>query len=214
MDLDFLRTVWQAQQPDDSLHRMYLGHLGRGNNDQRYYDDPVRFGHPIFPQNENYDLFFAPNLFTGQRKNENMAPSVWLYADLDEAEYPALTPTWYWETSPGNTQAMWKLNEPMDLEAHSRWNKALTTLTGADPGGWHASKLLRVPSSYNYKRGCPVSDAVHVSVSYSISDLHDVLTPYITALRAPKTEWEPRMPMLDKKGWEAMYWDRLSLLRF
>ena len=101
MDLDFLRTVWQAQQEGD----LYLGHLSRKPDTYGVYRDRmISFGSPIPPQEHGIDMFFAPNVFTGERKNKNMASSVWLYADLDGAPYPNLTPTWHWETSPGNTQ--------------------------------------------------------------------------------------------------------------
>lgn len=212
MDLEFLRSVWETQEPA-AHHNMYLGDLSRRPDTYgKYNDRVVQFGDKIPPQEDGIDLFFTPNIFTGTRKNENMVESFWLYADLDEAGYPALTPTWFWNTSPGNTQALWALQLPMNLEAHARWNKALTTLTGADSGGWHASKLLRVPGSYNYKRGCVVSDAAHIDVSYTISDLQDALGGKITASRAVSDDWHPQMTVGTKEEVQLKYWPRLGML--
>ncbi len=212
MDVDFLRRVWGRQNPGP-LDTMYLGELSRRPDTYGLYTErPLVFGNEINPQQDGVDLFFAPNLFRGARKNENMVDSMWLYADLDEAPYPDIEPTWYWTTSPGNTQALWLLETPVNHQRHATLNKALTAYTGADVGGWHASKLLRVPGSYNYKRGCVVSAATHVSVSNTTDTIGMALAPYITYREASSEEWQPIIAATNKEGVEEYYWDRMGLL--
>ena len=210
--INFLRKVWGAQNPDIGIN-MYLGELSRRPDTYgKYQDRMVRFGSPIFPQEHGIDMFFAPNTFDMERKNETMMPSVWLYADLDEAPYPDIAPTWYWTTSPGNTQALWRLSKPVDKNEHAVLNKALTVMTGADPGGWHASKLLRMPGSYNYKRHCDVSAPTYIEVSYYPESLREQLGPYIIDRGTSMDQWAPpEFQWQSKEAVQLKYWKRLGL---
>jgi hypothetical protein len=114
-----------------------------------HYKD-VGFEH----QPHGCDLFFSALRFdTNKRSNDTVVKPGILFADLDQAPEPAVQPSVYWETSDGNTQAVWFLDRPMS--DYGRWadlNKRMTVSTGADPGGWAGSKLLRVPDSVNWKR--------------------------------------------------------------
>lgn len=82
-------------------------------------------------------------------------PSRWLYADLDAIDPRALpahfTPSLAWETSPHRFQALWLLDRHITIPAFERLNQRLTYATGADKGGWSATKVLRVPGSLSTK---------------------------------------------------------------
>lgn len=100
------------------------------------------------------DLFFTPLTFTEpQRSNETVTMARCLFADLDPVDPSSLSirPSLAWETSPGNFQAIWLVVDEMPYSLFANLNRRLTMLTGADPGGWMGSKVLRVPGSMNHK---------------------------------------------------------------
>lgn len=105
---------------------------------------------------ENDDVYFCPNLFNGKRRNEEMADAErTLWADLDEVDprkLGDLKPTIAWESSPGRYQGVWLLDR---MRHGASWpgkeNHRLTYAIGADPSGWDATQLLRVPGRPNHK---------------------------------------------------------------
>jgi hypothetical protein len=102
------------------------------------------------------DLYFAPNLFDGKRRIEqNVAPEKVLYADLDPVDPGSLgqlQPTIAWESSPGHYQGVWVLDrERTGASWPGKENHRLTVAIEADPSGWDATQLLRVPGRPNYK---------------------------------------------------------------
>lgn len=101
-------------------------------------------------------MYFTPLTFrSGSRTNSNVwFPSVF-FADLDEV-HPhdcGITPHIAWETSPGSYQAVWFTDKFAYATGWAEYNRRVTYTFGADKGGWHGSKLLRVPGSVNWKRG-------------------------------------------------------------
>lgn len=108
-------------------------------------------------QHQDHDLYWSCNLFEYPMRREDVAMDEHaLWADLDKVdpstldEYP---PTIAWETSPGSYQALW-LAGSGDFQGAS-WpgneNQRMTYFTGADMGGWFATKLLRFPETKNHK---------------------------------------------------------------
>lgn len=107
-------------------------------------------------QNRGRDLYFCPNLFSRpERVNELAVPSRWLYADLDEVDPETiddeLSPTMWWETSPGRYQAMWEIDKALGRKAHDAINQKLTYYLNADLNGWPMNKVLRMPGSISTK---------------------------------------------------------------
>jgi hypothetical protein len=105
---------------------------------------------------ESDDLYFPPNLFDGKRRIEqNVAPEKVLYADLDPidpGQLGNLRPTIAWESSPGHYQGVWILDrERTGATWAGKENHRLTVAIEADPSGWDATQLLRVPGRANYK---------------------------------------------------------------
>lgn len=111
-------------------------------------------------QNRGRDLYFCPNLFEKpDRANECAVASRWAYADLDEVDprtiEDTLSPTLWWETSPGRYQAMWELDKALARKAHDQLNQKLTYYLKADLNGWPMNKVLRMPGSVSTKWGTP-----------------------------------------------------------
>lgn len=118
---------------------------------------------------ERDDLYFAPNLFDGKRRIEqNVSPEKIMYADLDPVDpgqLGDLRPTIAWESSPGHYQGIWVLDrERTGASWPGKENHRLTVALEADPSGWDATQLLRVPGRPNFKpeykdknKGQPVS---------------------------------------------------------
>lgn len=103
------------------------------------------------------DLYFSVNVFNGKRRIEQYvdAEKV-LYADLDpvspESVPQEMRPTVAWESSPGRYQAVWIMSDTL---TGATWpgkeNHRLTMMLGADPSGWDATQLLRIPGRPNHK---------------------------------------------------------------
>ena len=104
------------------------------------------------------DQYFTPGVFSAPRRVSQYAvPVAWLWADLDPVdprEISDFTPTIAWETSPGRYQCVWETKYPREgATDHGGLNHRLTHYLGADPSGWDATQLLRVPGSAHTKHG-------------------------------------------------------------
>ena len=122
-------------------------------------------------------LYFSVAMFTKKgRRIEDVKPTAWLWADLDDvhptvARDDGLLPTIAWESSPGRFQALWRLDRRLRPETLAKLNQALTYHLGADLGGWDLTQVLRLPGTRNFK--------------YSPA-------PEVTLLWANNTTYDPR----------------------
>lgn len=135
-----------------------------------WWEGPALYKNADFPTelawSEGWDSYFSVLSFTNpERTGANVEGDIgvmWLdldYIPEDQEAYPYLlrevgfAPTYLWESSPGHYQAVW-FTEPVNKFEWRALAKAFTDrIAGADPGGWHETKVLRVPGSINYKRG-------------------------------------------------------------
>lgn len=160
------------------------------------------------------DLYFAPLLFTEPRRlKENAKPSRWLFADLD-AVNPRnipLLPTIAWQTSPGRYQALWELDSAVEPPFHSSLNRRLTYKTGADKGGWHLTKVLRIPGSYNYKYDRPhrVRTLWNNGPVYSVRKIEDWVGD-VPEDREPEIPQGLLLPLEDAKDIVKRMWERFG----
>jgi len=104
------------------------------------------------------ETYFTPLRYDGSnRRREFVGKPGVLFADLDDgARLNGFTPHLLIASSINHQHAYWFLNQPVDDLAE--WeNKArgLTYAIGADPGGWDATQVLRVPGTLNYKYAPP-----------------------------------------------------------
>ncbi len=163
------------------------------------------------------DMFWAPLKYNGARKNENAVGMNILFADLDHMDTDYLHKMWphlLWETSPGSTQAIWFLAHSLPLAVWSDLNQRMTYFMNADKGGWHASKLLRVPGSVNYKREDPYQGRV-LSFQPNAEEYEpDMLRQYLPEARRAETDYGDPPAQLTHEGWKAHLrhiWDDIDL---
>lgn len=148
MRMDIVEKIWE-QGCDEGK----FGYLDRFNGDSfretDYFDEKLA--------RPGVDLYFSAGTFLGEEKrmNETLMNFNVLWADLDrgydEEKLDELAPTILWATSPENFQAVWFVDDLRTYEEWARYNKALTYFLRADKGGWHGSKLLRIPGTPNWK---------------------------------------------------------------
>ena len=150
MKLEILNAIWGR-----SHHRTALPYIAMIDRRTAKFSERPYNAAEYLIQHDQMDMFFSPLLFDGPRKNDNAVLPGVMYADMDDTStWPTAVPeaSVIWETSRGCMQAVWFLAEaPPDAVRWAALNRALTYAAHADKGGWHASKLLRVPETRNYK---------------------------------------------------------------
>lgn len=105
----------------------------------------------------NRNLWFCVHLLKKkQRSKETCLESNVLWADLDKCDPDIIEPRpqLVIESSPGNYQAIWRLDEDLATivaEDYSRRILYSFEKNGADKGTWNADRLLRIPFTYNLK---------------------------------------------------------------
>ena len=107
--------------------------------------------------NQDKDVYWTTSIFEFPTRKEEFAMKEYaLWADLDEVDPDTLTefpPTIAWESSPGRYQCLW-VAQTGDFEGFSdpgKENQRMTYMIGADPSGWDAAQLLRIPGWVNHK---------------------------------------------------------------
>lgn len=143
---------WIAGSARDGAARRKNYHEGRAYRWPR--EKPAILDH--LRSHDGDDVYFAPSLFNGKRRVENLADAErTLWADLDPVNPHGLgdrRPTIAWESSPGRYQGVWILDK---IRTGASWpgneNHRLTIEIGADPSGWDTTQLLRVPGRPNFK---------------------------------------------------------------
>jgi hypothetical protein len=190
----FIAKLWHAQPHYDGA----FGVLAVKDWDTgEWTNHPISAWSPDPPNTANLeetsDLYFAPCLFSQPRAlKEYVQPSRILYADLDEVDPRTLdiAPSLAWETSPEHFQAAWLLDRPLPRTAFERLNQRLTYATGADKGGWSATKVLRVPGSVSTKYESPFRVRMirlKRPRKYTVEDMRALLKNIQTTLDAPGT---------------------------
>jgi hypothetical protein len=173
------------------------------------------------------DVYKTP-LTTG-RTPKNLAESVLYYCDDERIPAPSVI-----VFSGRGLQAKWLLEKPLPRQALPRWKACEQYLVkklagfGADPAATDASRVLRVPGTYNRKSG-DICRVVHVGhghdghvVRYSFDYLAEFLLPFSREELASKRQ-EKAAKKKDKTKATAtglqsfstsqLNWDRLEDLR-
>lgn len=151
-----------------------IGFLSRDRKkmDERFFEYPTqveRMVDVIGEQYEDNNVYYCPQLFGARKRvKENVisCPTVW--ADLDLCPPGALLvePSVLIRTSPGRTQALWRLEEAVEPSIAEALSKRIAyhhADVGADRSGWDLTQLLRVPGTHNFKYAEEVSE-LHIRI--------------------------------------------------
>jgi hypothetical protein len=152
---------------------------------------------------DSTDRYFTPLRYTHpKRRIEHLGNPGVIFADLDSDEAMAKVdgdwraPSVLIETSPGHYHGYWYLNGPVDLAEWLSASAGWTDFLGADPGGWDATQVLRIPGTLNHKSRLAMKHRVRV-VSHEQREynLVDFPTRYVTStthLTAPTPSLQKR----------------------
>ena len=183
------------------------------------------------------NMYFLPNaeFLEGARKKDNLSAVRFLHVDLDYKDYPGdkneqadyvlgilhddkkrpkgvPLPSGIWETG-GGCQAVWKMDEPLEVEKAEELNKALLLALQGGPGTHNADRLLRLPWTMNWLNDKKRADGREPTLAwhfepmdlskpprtYSVSDFRVKLPKEArqpSAVVAPVVEIEP-LPLPD-----------------
>src|SRR5690606_12093809 len=133
----------------------------------------------------------------------------WAWADLDAVDPKQLDPkpTILWASSPGRYQSLYRLSQSVDAETLEELNQRIAYASKADPSGWDAGQVLRVPGTINHKYDDKPKGRIFkpTGVIYSLSDLRRYPLPKhhlngeVTVSEQPFQEvlmqWQEVIPM-------------------
>lgn len=157
MDIDTF--LWSVITTDSGW--LCLAHLDSDEGEwiQEWYgwpDDKDAVLKRIEELKQKYDVYYSPYLFKEPKsKKQYVLPTRTVVADLDEANILTLpkAPTVLVETSPERHQGYWILRDiPESLDKLEELAQRLTyAIPRCDRTGWFLGKMLRVPTTFNYK---------------------------------------------------------------
>lgn len=129
---------------------------------REWYTDPV---HPELPgerETEGCDVYYSPGLRAGDVRTPKHACAVWLDVDeLPEGSDPAAhlrdlsTEVSHGVASGRGCHAYWVLKEPVDIDYALRLARLARIAYDGDKRTIHATRVLRLPGSFNYKYDPP-----------------------------------------------------------
>jgi hypothetical protein len=108
----------------------------------------------LFDSSSCLDYYFSPLRYTQARQRDRIGKPGVIFADMDKhsrlayREKPASVLI---ESSFGHAHGYWFLESPVSLEDWEPRAKGWTQHLEADPGGWDATQVLRVPNTRNNK---------------------------------------------------------------
>lgn len=166
------------------------------------------------------NMYFLPNaeFLQGTRKKQNLSAVRFLHVDLDYKDYPGTEedqadhvmgillnekqrpkgiplPTLIWETG-GGCQAVWKLDEPLDIQKAEELNKALLFVLQGGPGTHNADRLLRLPWTMNWLNDKKRADGREPALAWAFEPMDLTKTPRTYAVgdfrvKVPKEAAKP-----------------------
>lgn len=158
--LSLMRRVWKHAQLAGNVWVPHISHIGVKGKERFSENSALSVTSPKLPTfTDNDDWYWTPAVSTGGTRRVGSYPAQRvLWADLDGTYNNelllALKPSFLWETSPGNKQAIWLMQDAIAPAEFDR-NGLMGTLThalGADKSGVDIGQLLRVPGTMHHKR--------------------------------------------------------------
>ena len=163
---EILQAIWSLSPgPWVSLPTLSSGDWYNGE-----MHEPHTVDDRWFSRERTIDYYFSPityDMHSKGRTRTNVTGVGVLFADLDGSEVK-LTPSLPMPNlivasgTPGHRHVYWFLDRAYPLVEWERHAKGTTEYLGADPGGWDATQVLRVPGTKNHKQ----SPATDVEATY------------------------------------------------
>lgn len=151
---EFARKIWSLSKGD----WVFVPHMRDGS---RWVEGKaLHKEQDYFPIDPTCDVYFTPLSYVSpQRKAGNLGDPGVMFADVDSRIDPRLLsdlpPSAVVQTSAGHSHMYWFLRNPVAPQRWATANKGLTKMIGADPAGWDATQVLRIPGTENYKHTPP-----------------------------------------------------------
>ena len=201
------------------------------NTNNKWVEEPIYWSNysrlKEFAQDEVSDLYFTPLCFSSQsnRRSENVRNTKGcLFIDMDRqgvewrnGSNNSPEPTFVWQTSGNRWQAIWLLNELISIDEQQIMNRRLAYHWKADTGAWDSARVLRIPNSYNIKRGGEQGKILSYQPNRAytfaeFSNVPELESPFFSGTTddMPDSLEEDRSSLLNKYqsdiGLEAGYW--------
>lgn len=194
--IEFLRWL----NPEASLYLESMANKGKAAPKAKVFGPSEREQAVAFIASGNSDenqrnMYFLPNaeFLEGARKKENLSAVRFLHVDLDYKDYPGdedevadyvldilheekkcpkgiPLPTAIWFTG-GGCQAVWKLDEPLDIQKAEELNEALLFVLQGGPGTHDAGRLLRLPWTMNWLNDKKRADGREPALAWSFEPM-------------------------------------------
>lgn len=168
---------------------------------------PVAAGHlnpyrQIRGVGQHMDVYFgvAPRVReSGTKADVEVVHALWVDIDTKksvvELLMSGLDPSAVVKTgSEGHLHAYWALSKPLDVAEAERLNKALAARLGGDPACTDASRIMRMPGTYNFKHDRPVrAELISCEgVRHEVSDLKVALAEQLESADEAKPKIKAR----------------------
>lgn len=156
--LSIVRRVWKHSGINGGVWLPHI--LNIGSNPKFIEGAPLSSKSATLPAIDDVaDWYWTPAVSsTTSRKASDYPAQRVMWVDCDgtynDKLLRSLKPTFMWETSPGNKQAIWLLRDSVGASEFHRdgFMGLLTQAIGADKSGVDIGQLLRVPGSTHHKR--------------------------------------------------------------
>jgi len=169
--IEFLQWIYQECE----IGNINLRFLGGGHIENEFVplnsfmEWPTGIG-KILEKHKDKDCFFAVALrdkSNGKKEGITQIPSLWV--DLDGSPLQKISeslwqPSAVIETRPGRYHVYWKLREPSgpsEIASIENLLKRLQDYFQGDPAATDASRVLRIPGTFNYKQSLPFEVRIH-----------------------------------------------------
>lgn len=155
---DILNAIWSNSGITGNTWTPVIKNIGKPS--QRFIEGKPHTtkSHIHIQIDSSVDSYFTPAVSMGGRKALDFGDQKVLWVDCDhgydKTALKKLNPTYMWETSPGNRQAVWLLDHSVSPAEFSRDGVMglLAEVLKADRSGVDIGQLLRIPGSYHHKK--------------------------------------------------------------
>ncbi len=158
---------------------------------------------------QQVDYYFTPLKYDGLRRRDHVGGPGVIFADMDDDDISIpMVPSLLIETSPGHMHGYWFLDHPVSLKVWEPYAREWSRHIGADPGGWDATQVLRLPGTPNMKY-----DHVKVRLLEYNPELRYLIHEFPEPSVAPSKSTAPGIPspIHHRLAKVADHWDTLPL---